>query len=129
LNRFRDSTSNDQALAVSPAQLQGFHLTGYVGDFIVRLRRSQRSIQTIPAAAVGGSAGFVSDLTGVGGGVFLTPLLIALGWMSTVAARTSRTLKTLFTFVVAFDDRSLQRAGALLRRRCPRVPTHEPKQQ
>jgi uncharacterized membrane protein YfcA len=35
-----------------------------------------------PAAAVGAGAGFLSGLTGVGGGVFLTPLLIALGWMS-----------------------------------------------
>jgi len=41
-----------------------------------------RSIQLLPAAAVGAGAGFVSGLTGVGGGVFLTPFIIALGWMS-----------------------------------------------
>jgi uncharacterized protein len=34
------------------------------------------------AAAVGAGAGLISGLTGVGGGVFLTPLLIALGWAS-----------------------------------------------
>ena len=40
------------------------------------------AIQLLPAAAVGAGAGFVSGLTGVGGGVFLTPFVIALGWMS-----------------------------------------------
>jgi uncharacterized protein len=40
-----------------------------------------RPIQPLPAVAVGAVTGFVSGLTGVGGGVFLTPLLIALGWI------------------------------------------------
>jgi uncharacterized protein len=31
---------------------------------------------------VGSGAGFISGLTGVGGGVFLTPLPIAFGWAS-----------------------------------------------
>lgn len=31
---------------------------------------------------VGGGVGFVSGLTGVGGGVFLAPILIATGWAS-----------------------------------------------
>jgi uncharacterized membrane protein YfcA len=34
------------------------------------------------ASAAGAGAGFLSGLTGVGGGVFLTPLLIAAGWAS-----------------------------------------------
>jgi uncharacterized membrane protein YfcA len=34
------------------------------------------------AVAIGGAVGFVSGLTGVGGGVFLAPILIALHWAS-----------------------------------------------
>jgi uncharacterized membrane protein YfcA len=37
-------------------------------------------VRLLSAATVGAGAGFISELTGVGGGVFLTPLLIALGW-------------------------------------------------
>jgi uncharacterized protein len=39
-------------------------------------------MQPIPAAAMGAAAGFIAGLTGVGGGVFLAPMLIALGWTS-----------------------------------------------
>lgn len=36
----------------------------------------------VPAAVVGGVAGFASGVTGVGGGVFLAPILIGFGWMT-----------------------------------------------
>lgn len=39
-------------------------------------------IPTMHAALVGAAAGLLSGLTGIGGGVFLTPLIVALGWVS-----------------------------------------------
>jgi uncharacterized membrane protein YfcA len=43
---------------------------------------AQIRVRPVPAAAVGVITGFLSGLTGVGGGVFLAPILIALGWAS-----------------------------------------------
>jgi uncharacterized membrane protein YfcA len=41
-----------------------------------------RAIGLGPALLVGGATGFLAGLTGIGGGVFLAPLVIALGWAS-----------------------------------------------
>jgi uncharacterized protein len=39
-------------------------------------------IGLLPGGIAGGATGFLSGLTGVGGGAFLAPLLITLGWAS-----------------------------------------------
>lgn len=58
-----------------------------LASFVLILRRSQdekvdRATPLWGAITVGASVGFVSGLTGVGGGVFLAPILIALQWAS-----------------------------------------------
>ncbi len=65
-------------------------LTGLVlisAATVLALRRSgnvegDRQMPLWGGLTVGSGVGFVSGLTGVGGGVFLAPLLIALGWAS-----------------------------------------------
>jgi uncharacterized protein len=61
-------------LLIAAAVLMVFKRTTDTGE-------SQR-VRLVPTVAVGAGAGFISGLTGVGGGVFLTPLLIAFGWAS-----------------------------------------------
>jgi uncharacterized protein len=48
----------------------------------VRVAESDRATPLWGAITVGAAVGFVSGLTGVGGGVFLAPVLIAVHWAS-----------------------------------------------
>jgi uncharacterized membrane protein YfcA len=45
-------------------------------------RIDAQPLRRLPAAVAGAGAGFVSGLTGVGGGVFLSPILVGMGWFS-----------------------------------------------
>ncbi len=42
--------------------------------------RSKRKAQRVPAMFYGAGLGLISGITGVGGGIFLSPLLLFLGW-------------------------------------------------
>lgn len=44
------------------------------------LERSQSDVKIIPAMGFGAIMGLISGMTGIGGGIFLSPLLILLGW-------------------------------------------------
>jgi len=37
----------------------------------------------LPSLAAGGTIGFISGITGIGGGIFVAPLIISLGWATT----------------------------------------------
>jgi hypothetical protein len=67
-----------------------FILTGLlliIAAGVMILRRATddakgRQVHYLPVSIVGTGAGLFSGLTGVGGGVFLTPILIGFGWAS-----------------------------------------------
>lgn len=45
-------------------------------------RAAKPPVALVPALLAGGATGFLAGLTGIGGGVFLAPLLIVAGWAS-----------------------------------------------
>lgn len=49
-------------------------------------RDAPRDPPFVPSLLVGGAIGFVSGVTGVGGGIFLAPLILMLGWATTRAS-------------------------------------------
>ncbi|MCS7008475.1 MAG: sulfite exporter TauE/SafE family protein [Chthoniobacterales bacterium] len=74
----------------------GLTLAG-VRLFYAPRQRAKLCEPTVPVLmVVGGLLGFVSGLIGVGGGIFLTPLLILLGWAD---ARTAAGISAPFIFV------------------------------
>jgi uncharacterized membrane protein YfcA len=66
---------------------------------LVQLRAADRATREPPlvaALAVGGALGFLAGLTGVGGGIFLSPLLLLAGW-----ANLRTTAATSVVFILA----------------------------
>ena len=48
--------------------------------------RAQPQVPTLPALGIGAAIGLLSGLTGTGGGIFLSPVLLFAGWAETRAA-------------------------------------------
>lgn len=48
--------------------------------------RAKPQVPTVPAVGIGAAIGLLSGLTGTGGGIFLSPVLLFAGWAETRAA-------------------------------------------
>jgi uncharacterized membrane protein YfcA len=48
--------------------------------------RARPHVPTVPAVGIGAVIGLLSGLTGTGGGIFLSPVLLLTGWTETRAA-------------------------------------------
>jgi len=48
--------------------------------------RARPQVPTVPAVGIGAGIGLLSGLTGTGGGIFLSPVLLFAGWAETRAA-------------------------------------------
>lgn len=68
--------------------LVGLVLLGSAARFLIRPPAEREPVQVSKPVAlgVGGGLGFLSGLTGTGGGIFLTPLLIWRQWASSMTA-------------------------------------------
>jgi uncharacterized membrane protein YfcA len=56
----------------------------------------------VSSLLAGGFIGFVSGLTGVGGGIFLAPLVLTFGWIATRQAAAFSTVFNLLNSAAAF---------------------------
>ena len=66
-------------LLIAAAQLARSARQAALSDSVGRTR----AVPLIPAMAVGAGIGLLSGLTGTGGGIFLSPLLLLAGWAGT----------------------------------------------
>ena len=48
--------------------------------------KAQATVPTVPAVGIGAGIGVLSGLTGTGGGIFLSPVVLLAGWVETRAA-------------------------------------------
>lgn len=63
--------------------LGAFQMVRSVRRKTVELDPNRVDVPVVPAIAAGGGIGLISGLTGTGGGIFLSPLLLFTGWTAT----------------------------------------------
>jgi uncharacterized membrane protein YfcA len=64
-------------------------------------QRAEAAPPLLPAIAVGGTVGLIAGITGVGGGIFLVPLLLSLKWAPTKRAAAIAQVNNLYTAAAA----------------------------
>jgi uncharacterized protein len=70
-------------------------------DPALRRHLLRKRTDVLSSLLVGGVIGLVSDVTGVGGGIFLAPLVLALGWST---ARQTAAISVVFNLVNSASD-------------------------
>ncbi len=63
--------------------------------------RETKALPFLPALLAGGAVGFVAGITGVGGGIFLVPLLLMFHWAPTRRAAAIAQVNNLYTAAAA----------------------------
>jgi uncharacterized membrane protein YfcA len=79
--------------------------------FVITLRAPDRATRTVPvplALAIGAALGFLAGLTGVGGGIFLSPVLLLAGWAN---LRTTAATSVVFILVNSVAGLIAQRSA------------------
>jgi uncharacterized membrane protein YfcA len=64
-------------------------------------QRAMAQVPLLPAIVMGGLVGLVAGITGVGGGIFLVPLLLSLKWAPTKRAAAIAQVNNLYTAAAA----------------------------
>jgi uncharacterized membrane protein YfcA len=64
-------------------------------------RRARDAPPVFAATLAGGAVGFVAGLTGVGGGIFLAPLMLSLGWATARRTAAVTQINNLYTAAAA----------------------------
>ncbi|MBI4368799.1 MAG: sulfite exporter TauE/SafE family protein [Elusimicrobia bacterium] len=81
-SKFKIGAGGHNALLALALTFAAYRLWNH-GDISGTESQKNRKLALLPAVAIGAVIGFVSGAIGIGGGVFLSPILILRGWAQT----------------------------------------------